>query len=194
MTATLLDREVSYRELIDAGALQLYPERDLRRWFGGGSRRTVGDLLAVPTHPSRVVWAVMRERVLPAHVLYQIAVDYAGQFVDHARRRGVYLDFRTVRGLVAMQDWLDDRISLGARLIAAEAAGQARTDVADLGEPPASAAADIVCAAMLDNAEAAFRETFYLYLDGHGDAAGLRWVVARARARLGAVACDRTAR
>ncbi|MFI5909929.1 hypothetical protein [Dactylosporangium sp. NPDC051541] len=184
---TLLDREISYSELVDAGALELYPEADVRTWYGPGAHRTVGELLSVRTHPSRVVWAVMRARVLPPYVLYRVALDLAERYLRRARHRGVYIDFRSRRGLAALGDWLADGVSLGERMVAAVAAGRARTDVADLGDHDASATADIVCAALLDDAEEAFRETFYLYIAGYRTAEDFAWVIERARARIGEV-------
>jgi hypothetical protein len=191
---TLLDREISYHELVDAGALGLYSEAVVRRWYGGGETRTVGELLTVGTHPSRVIWAVMRERVLPAWVLHQLAVDYTEEFLERGRRRSVYLDYRTERGLVAEQDWLDQRISLGEVRVARRWARQARTDVAGLGDHAASAVADIVCAAMQDNGEAAYRAVFYLFLETYSADPDLRWLIRQARALLGAVKTDEVSR
>jgi hypothetical protein len=180
--SSLLDSQISYDELVDAGALEFASEAHLRRWFGGKQTITVGHALEVRAHIARIFWAVMRDEVLPESILHQFAVDYAREYL--ARLEPVYVDFRTHRGLIAKQAWLDGQVSLGEVRIAEVKARAALATVTELDDEKASACAHIVCLALAHEGEIAQRYTFYAFLDRFGTRADKEWVMRHVRDSL----------
>jgi hypothetical protein len=181
---SLLQSSITYQQVVDAGALKLYAERHVKRWFGGKPELTLEEALSITTHPIHIFWAVMRERHLPAGVIHQLAVDIGREFLARADGQGVYVDFRSRRVLDAKQRYVDGEISLGALLVAKRKAEQARADVAELDDPRVSAAAHIVCEAGGEDAEEAFTQTFYTFDSVYGRREDQRWLIRQARSRL----------
>jgi len=173
---------VSYAELVDAGALEIISERQLRRWFDGRPTLTVGEILTVRTHIAWKFWAIMRDEVLPDAMLHQLAVDYATEFL---RRSGpAYVDFRTYRGLDAKQAWLDSRISIGELQVAAISATEALTTVAYFGDQTVSDCASMVCQALAGLGELAQRQAFYAFIGQFHTGADVQWLLDHVRSRL----------
>ena len=180
---SLLDRVVSYSELIGAGALNIVSDRQLRRWFDGRPTLTVGEVLAVRTHIAWKFWAVMREEVLPDATLHQLSVDYAAEFLRRATP--AYVDFRTHRALDAKQAWLDDRISLGELQVAGVSATQALDTVAYFGDQTVSDCASMVCQALVaDSGEVAQRQAFYAFISYFRTRSDIGWLLRHVRSRL----------
>lgn len=181
---SLLDRTVSYEEMIDDGARQIYPQTDFRRWFRDRDALTVREVLAVRTHLSWVFWAVMREDVLPGKILHVLATQYAREFLTRMSARPVYIDFRTERALAAKESWLDERISLGELRAAEVSARRAYDDVTDYGEREVAACASMVCLALRHDGQDAQRRAFYYFLEYFPLRADQRWLLKRARTTL----------
>src|SRR3954471_9572781 len=106
-----LDTLVRYDTLVARGALDLYAERPVRRWMRGRDAVTVAEALEVRAPAAIIFWAVLREYLVGAHVLHQLAVDIGAEYLQRTRdAHGTYVDFRTDRGLAAKQAWIDQRI------------------------------------------------------------------------------------
>jgi microcystin-dependent protein len=179
---SLLDHLVSYAELVDAGALGIISERQLRRWFDGRPTLTVGEILAVRTHIAWKFWAIMRDEVLPDTMLHQLAVDYTTEFM---RRFGpAYVDFRTYRGLDAKQAWLDNRISIGELQVVTISANEALTTVAYFGDQTVSDCASMACQALAGLGEDAQRQAFYAFIGRFHSGTDVQWLLDHVRSRL----------
>lgn len=179
-----LDAVVQYDTLVERGALDLYPERQVRRWLGGREAVTVAEVLDAPAPPGIVFWAVLREYLVGAQALHEIAVDVAEEFLRRERAAGAYIDFRTDRGLAAKRRWLAGRISDGELLVAAQQARRAATDVAEQEDPRVWACARIVCQALVVDAEEAVSQTYYSFIDAHQSRSDAGWLIETARAHL----------
>lgn len=182
---THLDSVVEYDTLVARGMLDLYGEERVQRWFGERSEISIGEALDTPAPLGIVFWAVLREYMVGPSVLHQIAVDVAAEFVRRHMAQGVYVDFRTPRGLSAKQDWLDGQISDGELMVAVHTAQSAAHDVTGHEDPQVWAVAHIVCQALLENPDDAVTQTYYSFLDAYGrrdDHAALLTMVKR---RLG---------
>lgn len=182
---TLLDKELHYDQVVAAGALELYPGKHVQRWFGGKDALTVREVLDVPTHPGRLFWAIMRERLVPPDVLRRMAIATAREFLRRMAERGTYIDFRTGRALDTGEAYVDGTVSLGAVRVAAEKAARAGSDVAELDDQSVAACALIVSQALLPNAEEAQSQVFYTFVEWFGDRDDFRWLLDRARTILG---------
>lgn len=185
---TLLDVEVDFDTIVANGALELYDEQQVRAWFSGKQALTVREVLEVRTHPGRLFWAIMRERVAPATVLRRMAIVMAREFLTRMVADGVYVDFRSSRALDTAKAYVDGEVSLGAMRVAAVKAAQAAVDVAELDEPKVAAAALVVDQALLPDAEDAVSQVFYTFVAWFGRRADLHWLVDQARSVFGATA------
>lgn len=185
---TLLDREVRYDHVVAAGALELYSAKHVQRWFGGKDALTVREVLDVPTHPGRLFWAVMRERLVPPDVLRRMAIATAREFLRRMAHRGTYIDFRTGRALDTGQAYVDGAVSLGAMRAAAAKAGAAATDVAELNDRSVAACASIAGQALLPNAEEAQSQVFYTFVEFFDSREDFHWLLDQARSILGSTA------
>src|SRR4051794_32852741 len=102
----LLERTISYDQVVQWGGTSVYEERHVKKWFGGRAESTVADVLEIPTEASRGLWAIMREQVLPARLMHRVALELCRWFLDRLEQDGVYLDFRSRRVLEAKERWL----------------------------------------------------------------------------------------
>lgn len=181
----VLDTEIRYDDVAAAGALELYSERYVRRWFGENSSITVDEALSSPTHPGHIFWAVMRERYVPAPFLHSVAIGYAAEFLERGHARQAYVDFRLSNALGVKQAWLEHTVSLGAVHAASEKAEIARLELAELNDAAASACAQIVCHALHDDAENAHRSAFYTFIETYHSHDDFRWLIWHVRHQLG---------
>ncbi len=158
---TLLNQRITYEQLISWGAANLYSEQHFRPWFGAEDSITVGQVLKLRTHASRIFWIIMREEILPPKLMHRMSIDMCLRFLDRLEGEGVYVDFRTRRVLDRGQAWLRGEISLGAYASARRKAAQALDDVSELENKLVSAGAHAACQAGLENARDAFRQVYY---------------------------------
>jgi hypothetical protein len=180
-----LDTLVRYDTLVARGALDLYDDRLIRRWMRGRDAVTVAEALEVRAPAAIVFWAVLREYLVGARVLHQVAVDVAGEYLQRSRTtHGTYIDFRTERALDAKQAWIDQRISDGELVVAATRAGQAALDVALHGDPEVWAVAHIVCQALVFEPDQAVAQAYYSFVDTYAEADDNAWLIALAGKRL----------
>lgn len=184
MSTGHLGVEVRYDSLVARGALDLYDEDQIRGWLSGRDSMTVGEALTVRAPAGIIFWAVLREFLVGDQVLHQIAVDVASEMARRRREEGVYIDFRSERGLATKQAWLDGERSLGEVLIARQQVEQAAADVADHDDPRTPAVAHIIRQAMLDDADEAVSQTYYSFIDVFGRRADHAWLVECAGKRL----------
>jgi hypothetical protein len=183
---SLLDRTISYPELLDDGALEIYPQVQLRRWFRDRETMSVGEALGLRTHVGWIFWAIMRTEVLPGRAMHLLAAQYAREFLTRMTTRGTYIDFRTERALTAKEAWLDEQISLGELSAARDAARRAYDDVADYGDQDVSACAAMVLLALAERGQDAQRQAFYFFQESFPLRADQRWLLRRAKATLAA--------
>lgn len=149
---------------------------------------TIREMLSVQTHPGHIFWLVMRERYVPDWILQTLAVDLANEFLARAKAVGVYLDFRSWRAIETKQAWINSEVSTGALRVAIDKAALAREEVADLADTHVAAAASIVSEAMDFDAESAFSQTFYSFIERYSMRADRQWVLTQALIRLEQVA------
>jgi hypothetical protein len=180
-----LDTLVRYDTLVARGALDLYDERLIRRWMRGRDAITVAEALEVRAPAAIVFWAVLREYLVGAPVLHQLALDVAGEYLQRSRAtHGTYIDFRTERALDAKQAWIDRRISDGELVVAATRAGQAALDVALHGDPQVWAIAHIVCQSLTFEPDDAVTQTYYSFIETFAGPDDNAWLIAQAGKRL----------
>jgi hypothetical protein len=180
-----LDTLVRYDTLVARGALDLYDERLIRRWMRGRDAVTVAEALEVRAPAAIIFWAVLREYLVGATVLHQLAVDIGAEYVHRTRAaHGTFVDFRTDRGLEAKQTWIDQRISHGELVVAANHAAQAAADVSLHDDPRVWAAAQIVCQALLFEPDDAVTQTYYSFVETFPGPDDNAWLVSQAGKRL----------
>lgn len=183
---SLLERCVTWEQLARWGALRLYPERQVRAWFGDGSSLTVDQILAIGTKASRVYWTVMRPEVVPEPVLHLAAVGLAADLLDRLEEDGTYLDFRLRAALDHKRGWIAGRHSDGELAHHQRQAQQAQVDVAahpTCADDACVAALAVRSALELDGTDA-FKGVFYTVVDRFDDDRQRRAVHARVRSTL----------
>ena len=171
---SLLDRSIRYDEMISYGAAQLYPEPQLRKWFGPRESITVHEALKSKAGVSRVLFLLMRPQIVPDKVMHRIAIAACRMFLDRLAADGVYLDFRLRGFLCTKERWINEEISLGALSTAQRAVQQLKQDLAEHPDPQTRLAVYAVSYAIQDDAALAVKQVFYTSIKVYEDAAFAR--------------------
>ena len=194
---SLLERTVSWDQLVRWGALRMYPEKQVRAWFGDGPDLTVDRVLAIGTKAPRVYWTVLRPEVVPDSVLHLVAHALCSDLLDRLEEEGAYLDFRLRVGLDHKLRWIRGGCTSGELAHHQRQADRAQVDVAEhpTGAADATLAASAVRSALdLDGSEA-FKGVFFTVVDRFDDDRQRRAIHARVRSTLadpGAAAAQET--
>jgi hypothetical protein len=182
----LLDTDYGYDDLRRWGALEIYPEAQVRAWFGTRPRLSIGETLKLARiRPSILFWVVLRAELVDERLLHGLAVDLAEALLARLRSEGHYIDFRTERVLLRKRAWIARQISLGELSVARQRAMQARGDVSEIDDPAVWIGAKAAVQASVDDGRTAITDVYYTALEHDASRAHQRAIVDGVRASLG---------
>jgi hypothetical protein len=181
----ILDIDYSFDDLRRWGALEMYPEAQVRAWFGSKPRLTIGETLDAPRlRPGILFWAVLRREFMDERLLHGLAVDQAERVLQRVRAEGHYIDFRSERVLQRKRAWIARRISLGELGAALERAEQARIDISEIEDPAVWTGAKIAVQASHSDGRTAVTHAHYTALEYDASRAHQRAIVDAVRVTL----------
>lgn len=162
--SALLDQAISLDQLLSWDADKYYDLEKIKRILSKRHLTSASVALALDVHaaigPCGSFWVIMRDELLSAKLIHRMSIDLGRAFLQFARDRDAYIDFRTPQFLDKKALWIDDAISLGDYRLASRRAEDARILVSELHDPLTSAAADVICHIAREDARSAFRSAF----------------------------------
>ncbi len=158
---SLIQRQISFDELLASGAAAIYPEKMLRKWFGEKAQISFEAALQNSGGLSKALFLLLRPQYLPTHLMHELAVDSCKLFLNKLIGDSAFIDFRLDKLLQAKIQWLGNEISMGELGLAQRTALGIRDDLANHPDLRARAAAQAVANALELDPALAIKNIFY---------------------------------